>query len=166
MADHYPQPVTGVVPPLLAEARIRDVWPSVARFPALAGIGRALTATIILAPLAWLLMSAAYFGKLLPLIARRYTLTNRRVTTRAGWAGTVTGEVPLAEIEDVRVVPDSNTPFFRAADLQIIRNGQVALTLPGVPDPETFRQMILNARNAWAPETAKRLPFIPASAVK
>ena len=42
---------------------------------------------------------------------------------------------------------------------------QVALSLPGVPDAESFRHAILNARNAWAPEKAKGA-FVPASASK
>ena len=40
------------------------------------------------------------------------------------------------------------------------------MTLPGVPDPESFRQAIFNARNAWVPGMAKRLPFLAASAAK
>lgn len=156
------QPVTGVIPPQLAEARIREIWPSVASVPAVAGLGRALTGTIILAPLAWLVMSAVYFGKLLPGLMRRYTLTNRRLMIRHGWAATVGAEVALKDIDDVRAVPDANSPFFRAATLEVISGGKTVLTLPGVPDPESFRQLILSARNAWVPEKARTLPFIPA----
>ena len=58
-------PIAGLTPPETAEVRVREVFPSVARSPGIASLGRALTRTIVLAPLAWLLMSAVYFGKLL-----------------------------------------------------------------------------------------------------
>ncbi len=151
MPEALVQVVTGVVPPQLAEARIRDAWPSVASAPALASLGRTLTRTIVLAPLAWLLMSAVYFGKLLPVVGKRYSLTNRRVMIRKGWKGIPSAEIALADIDDVRVVTDANSDFFRAANLEIVSKGQVALTLAGVPEPEGFRHAILNARNAWVP---------------
>jgi hypothetical protein len=162
------QPVTGVTPPQIAEARIREVWPSVASAPAIAGMGRMLTNSFVLAPLGWLIMSVVYFGKLLPFVMRRYRLTNRRVLIRNGWGwgGKISGEVALKDIDDVRVVTDGNSEFFRAGNLEILSGGKVALTLNGIPEPESFRQLILNARNAWVPEKAKTLPFIPASATK
>jgi Bacterial PH domain len=154
--------VTGLVPPLLAEARIREAWPSVQSMPALASLGRALTRTIILAPLAWILMSGIYFGKLMPIVGRRYTLTNRRVMVRKGWSCAVGQEVALADIDDVRVVLDANSDFFRAGNLEIISKGQVAMTLRGVPEPEGFRHAILNSCNAWVPNRAKG-PFLAAT---
>jgi hypothetical protein len=165
MPDVRKQAITGVVPPETAEAQIREARPSVARSPGLASLGRALTGTIVLAPLAWLIMSLGYFGKVLPFAARRYTLTNRRLMIRHGLKGKPGQQVNLGDIEDVRVKTDANSDFFRAADLEIIANGQVALTLRGVPEPEGFRQAILNACNAWVPGR-KRGPFIPASAAK
>ena len=164
--DIRQQAVTGVIAPETAEARIREIFPSVARAKGLAALGKALTRTIILAPLAWLIMSLAYFGKLLPIFMTRYTLSNRRIMIRKGWSGVPKQEVALAQIDDVRLVPDSIDDFFRAADLEIISQGQVAMTLPGVPDPESFRHIILHAATAWVPGKAKNLPFIAASAVK
>jgi hypothetical protein len=154
-----------VTPPEVAEAKIREVWPSVASAPALAGLGRKLTRTIVLAPLAWLLMSVLYFGKLLPFRARRYAVTNRRVLIRKGLKGTPGPDVALADIDDVKVVPDANSDFFRAGTLVLVSQGKDVLTLPGVPEPESFRHAILNARAAWVP--GKTLgPFVPASATK
>ncbi len=166
MADSQAFPVTGVIPPLLAEGRIREIWPSVARMPLIATVGRALTRTMILAPLGWLLMSVVYFGKVLPLLMRRYTLTNRRLMIRAGWSGKPSAEVPLDKIDNVRVVTDANSDFFRAGTIEIVSGSQVILTLPGVPEPHSFRWSILNARNAWVPGKSKSMPFIPASATK
>ena len=165
MTDVLKQVIAGVVPPEVGEARIREAWPSVARSPGMAGLGRMLTGTIVLAPLAWLIMALGYFGKLLPFVARRYTLTNRRLMVRHGLKGKPGQEVSLGQIDDVRVKTDANSDFFRAADLEIVANGQVVMTLRGVPEPEGFRQAILNACNAWVPGR-KRGPFIPASAAK
>ena len=164
--DIRQQAVTGVIPPELAEARIREAWPSVARISVLASLGRALTGTIVLAPLAWLLMSGAYFSKLLPFLMTRYTLTNRRLMIRKGWGGKPTKEVALADIDEVRVVSDANSDFFRAGTLEIVSGGQVVLTLPGLPEPDAFRHAVINACTAWVPGKAKTLPFIAASAVK
>ena len=163
MVEAVAQVVTGVMPPLLGEARIREAFPSVAHIPALASLGRALTGTIVLAPLAWLLMSTAYFGKLLPFLGRRYTLTNRRIMIRTVWKGVPLKEVALADIDDVRVATDANSDFFRAANLEIVSKGQVILVLPGVPEPEGFKHAIINSCNAWVPNRA-RGPFVPASA--
>jgi uncharacterized membrane protein YdbT with pleckstrin-like domain len=160
------QAVAGLTSPEIAEMRIREVWPSVARMPLVAKLGKMLTRTIILAPLGWLIMSGAYFGKLLPIIGVRYALTNRRVLIKRGWKGTPKQEVPLSEIEDVELDEDSVDNFFRCADLRILRTGSTPLVLTAVPDAESFRHAILAARNAWVPGKAKTLPFISAAATK
>ncbi len=159
-------PVTGVIPPLLAEGNIREAWPSVASVPMVASLGLMLTKTYVLAPVAWVLMSGVFFAKLLPFLMCRYSLTNQRLMIRRGWYGKPSHEVPLSQIDEVRVVADANSEFFRAANLEIVSGGAVVMTLRGVPEPEGFRQAILNSRNAWVPGRSKMLPFIPASATK
>src|SRR5947209_15718935 len=108
MQDGRAQAITGVVPPETGEAVIRMAWPSVARFPAVATLGRQLTRTIILAPLAWLLMGPFYFAKVLPFFARRYSVTNQRLMIRGGWSGRPIKEVKLEQIDDVRLHTDAN----------------------------------------------------------
>ncbi len=160
------QPFAGLTPPSVGEARIRDCYPSVAANFAVATLGYRLTQTIFLAPVAWLLMSAAYFGKVAPFIGRRYSLTNRRVMIRAGWAGTPIAEVALADIDEVRMVTDANSNFFRAATLEMWKAGKLMLSLPGVPEPDSFRQAILNSADAWVPGRCKAIPFISATSYK
>lgn len=164
--DIRDQAVTGLIPPSVAEALIREVYPSVARSSGVASFGKMLTRTIVLAPLGWLIMSAGYFGKLLPFAMTRYTLTNRRLMIRKGWKGVPKQEVALADIDEVRMVTDDNSDFFRAANLEIVSRGAVAMVLAGVPDPESVRHAIVNACNAWVPGKSKSLPFIAASAAK
>jgi hypothetical protein len=166
ITDGRKQAVTGLVPPQLGEATIRVVWPSVATAPAVARLGRMLMRTIILAPLAWLMLAPFYFKKILPGLARRYTLTNRRLMIQKGWKRKPVQEITLAEIDEVRVHPDSYDRFYRTAILEILSKGQVVLALPGVPNPESFRHAIINAYKAWVPGKADTGSFIPASASK
>ncbi|MBM3992541.1 MAG: PH domain-containing protein [Planctomycetes bacterium] len=146
--------------------RIREIWPSVARAPGIASLGKLLNNTIILAPLGWLLMAGVYFGKVLPIIGVRYRLTDKCVAILSGWGVNVSEKVDLKDIDDVVLNKDSIDNFFRSADLEIIQGGKVLMTLTAVPDAEAFRHAILDARNAWAPDKVKTLPFIPASATK
>ena len=160
------QAVTGLVPPQLGEATIRVVWPSVAASPAVASFGRALMRTIILAPLAWLMLAPFYFKKILPGLACRYALTNRRLMIQRGWKRKPAHEINLAQIDEVRLKPESYDPFYRTADLEILSQGRVAMTLPAVPNAESFRHAIVNAYKAWVPGKAETGNFIPASASK
>jgi PH (Pleckstrin Homology) domain-containing protein len=157
MVNARDQVITGVVAPQAGEALIREVFPSVAAMPAVASLGRMLIRSIALAPLGWALMLPFYFLKILPFLARRYTLTNRRVMLRRGLKPVPDGEVKLSEIDDVRVVTDANSQFFRAGTLEIVSGGKVALTLPGCPEADAFRISVLNACRAWAPGRLKEV---------
>ena len=149
-----------------AETRIREIYPSVARAPAIAGIGKLLNNTIVLAPLGWLIMSLVYFGKVLPIVGVRYRLTDKRIAIVRGWKGIASHAVALGDIDDVKLDPASIDQFFRSANLQIFSHGKLEMTLIAVPDAESFRHAILDSRNAWAPGKVKSLPFIAASTVK
>ena len=49
-----------------------------------------------------------YFLKILPFVARRYTVTNRRVMVRRGLKPVSSQEVALADIDEVRVRKDGD----------------------------------------------------------
>jgi hypothetical protein len=186
------QAVAGLMPPQLGEAMIREVWPSVLAYaPRLSRAAAFLMQTVILAPVGWFILGLGVFpiavgiadftmlvlppGWLLLIppfrrkfgryyqVCRRYTLTNQRLMIRKGLRPTARQEVALSAIDDVRVVPESLDAFYRAGDLEVLSGGQVVLKLPGVPEPESFRQSILNAVRAWVPEKAKG-PWVPANA--
>src|SRR5262245_66055599 len=57
LADLRDQAVAGVSPPQVNEAIIREVWPSVAAYPAAANFARFTYRTYILAPLGWLALA-------------------------------------------------------------------------------------------------------------
>ena len=146
------QAIAGLTPPQQAEARVREVWPSVVDAqPALAALGQKLIQTVFLAPLGWLLLAPLYFKKILPFLSKRYTLTNRRLMIRAGLKGTPAQEIALGNIDDVRLEEGSYSSFYRSGILEVISKGQVVMRLGGVPEPESFRRAILNACLAWAP---------------
>jgi hypothetical protein len=152
-SEHKPvrQAIAGVVPPELGEAMIRQVLPSVTVAPATATLCEKMMRTIVLAPVAWMILALPYFKKIMPGTAKRYTLTNRRLMVRTGWKMTPAKEIALADIEDARVQEGSYSHFYRSGTLEIVSKGQVALSLHGVPEPESFRRAILNAKMAWAP---------------
>jgi hypothetical protein len=159
------QAVAGLMPPELGEGMIREAFPTVLDTPGLGKLGQRLIRTVFLAPLGWLLLAPLFGKKLLPFVSKRYTLTNRRLMVRRGLKPTPREEVKLEEIDDVRLDPASHDTFFHSGTLEVISGGQVKMRLTGVPEPEGFRQAILNAVKAWVPGKAKG-PFQPASAIK
>jgi uncharacterized membrane protein YdbT with pleckstrin-like domain len=142
---------TGMISPHTGEVMIREVWPSVTAMPAAAALGQKLICSIVLAPLGWLLLLPIYFLKILPFVAKRYTLTNRRLMIRRGLKATPTQQAPLDQIDDVRLVESSIDKFYRSATLEILSGGNVILRLPAVPQADSFRHAILDTRIAWAP---------------
>lgn len=151
-------PVLGVVPPQLQEALIREVWATVATNPVVASLARKLISSVVLAPLGWLVLAPFWAKRLLgflpglSFLTVRYTLTNRRLMIRTGMKPKPRAEIPLDQIGDVRIRTDANSDFYVTGDLEILRHdGSVALVLRGVPEPESFRQAILQACEAWAP---------------
>jgi hypothetical protein len=160
------QAVTGVMPPQLGEALIREAWPTVVdSSAALSAVAKGLIRSVILAPAAWLLLAPLFIKKFLPFVAKRYTLTNRRVMIQRGLKPQPAHYVALADIDDVRLDAHGVDPFYLSGNLEIISKGQVALKLTGVPEPEGFRHAILDSVKAWVPGKATG-PFQPASAVK
>lgn len=151
MLNLQKQVVAGLVPPQVSEALIREEWPSVAAYSGPASLGRVCICSIVLAPLGWFLLLPIYFLKILPFLARRYTLTNRRLMVRRGLKPEPTHEVALGDIDEVRIHEDANSAFYRAGNLDVVHGGQVVMTLAGVPEPQSFRLAVLNAARAWAP---------------
>jgi hypothetical protein len=159
------QAVAGLTPPQLAEAMIREVWPSVKCVSAgVAELSAKLMRSVFLAPLGWMLNSLLFGRKFAPFLCQRYTLTNRRLMVQRGWKPAPVHEIALKDIDDVQLIGDSYDAFYRSGDLQVLSGGKEALRLTAVPEPESFRQAIVNAVKAWGGPDKLKGPFVPASA--
>ena len=152
------QVITGVVGPQQGEALIREVWATTAANAPAMTLARKLISTVVLAPIGWLLIAPLFGMRLLgflpglSFLTVKYAVTNRRLMVRKGMKPLPVHQIPLDQIADVRVIPDANSDFYTTANLEVLaKDGKVAFTMAGVPEPESFRQIILQARDAWGP---------------
>ena len=149
---HPHQPVTGVVPPSVGEAMIRDLRPTLMGVQgAAASLAKTLVRSVFLAPLGWLIQGPLFALKFGPVFSKRYTLTNRRLMVRHGLKARPREEIALADIDDVVFDPNKVDSYYLSGDLEILSGGKVVLRLPAVPEPAGFRHAILNTVKAWAP---------------
>jgi hypothetical protein len=189
VVDMHAQAIRGVTPPAIAEARIGFRWPSVARFPfvskpasalqdlgknlivsairlpfflAIPGVAITLPIGTLLALVAWLMLAPFFFLKILPVFMTRYVVTNKRVMIQKGWSLRPVAEASLEEFDTVRVVPGSDQPFYLSADLEMVSGSRVLLTLPGVPEFQTFKINIEDARLAWGRKDPPKVQAFPA----
>ena len=95
-----------------------------------------------------------FFAGLLPGLARRYVLTNRRVIVERlqfSWSAKWVEEmaVSLDNFDSIEVVVLPGQAWYPAGDL-IFRNGEVeTFRLMGVTRPETFRRTCLKAHTSF-----------------
>lgn len=88
-----------------------------------------------------------YLG--LKVVGSRYTVTNRSVNRVSSLGIRLLESVPLAQIADVSIDPDSRQDFYRTADVRLTNAaGDTLLLMRGIPYPERFRQVILETRDA------------------
>ncbi len=160
------QAIAGVAPPTSGEVTSMVVWPGLTALstPPLgrfgctlgrlysirAGIGNILTVGNILVLLSIPLALQMFIAGLLPGLARRYVLTNRRVIVERkqfSWSAKWVEEmsVSLENFDAIDVVVLPGQAWYPAGDL-IFRNGDVeTFRLFGVTRPETFRRTCLKA---------------------
>ncbi len=145
--------VAGVWPVELGEAHVTQTFPSISA----SGIGRFLGLIFSLPfPIGFMIhlltvpipvlvaITMFFFGRF-----RRYQLTSTRVRIRRGIRDQAGPQVLLSELEDVRLVVRPGQTFYRAADLELVSGGRVALTLAGVPVADAFRHNIIESRDAF-----------------
>lgn len=88
-----------------------------------------------------------YFGQ--KVFGERYLVTNRAVKRLKSLGHSQLQEVPLGQIEEVVVDPDSRLAFFRTGDVRLVNAaGDTLMLLRGVPYPDRFAQVILEIRDA------------------
>jgi hypothetical protein len=150
-----PQAIAGVSP--AHEREIETEVPSIAA----TGLGRLIGGLMSCMPaIGSVRLSYLLFGlPLAPLglvvyllkkvVGQRYTVTNRGVSIGRIISGQVVKQVPLKDIAGVDVEVLGGQEFFRAGDV-VLRNGRgdEILRCAGVPQPERFKHVILEAREA------------------
>lgn len=151
-----PQPIAGVSAG--RETVIEDLYPSIAA----SGLGQALGRLMDSVPgaISGIRLSHLLFG---PIVAPLgvigylqfkvtgpvYHLTNRSIQKRGAMSHRLMGQVSLAEIDNIAVDVLPGQAFFQSGNLQLLNaKGDVLLELEGIPRPERFRQIILDAREA------------------
>lgn len=86
---------------------------------------------------------------LLKVVGSRYTVTNRAVNRVASFGIRLYESVPLGQIADISIDPDSRQSFYRTGDVRLFNaSGDTLLLMRGIPYPERFRQVILETRDA------------------
>jgi membrane protein YdbS with pleckstrin-like domain len=151
------QAIAGISPSTLRETTIITVWPSVARF----GIGRLLggwydikaggyifTVGNLLALVFIPVSLVLYFAKVLPWIATRYRLTNRRVIVEKGWELAEDKFVELDRFDTIDVVVQPGQRWYKAGDLIFRKANVETFRLEGVSRPEAFKQICWKAHRA------------------
>lgn len=149
------QAITGVSPD--SESILEEVYPSIA----CTGIGEFLNRlyecipikiwgikishvfALITAPLP----AAVYL--LLKVFGSRYVVTNRNVKRMASWGDRLIESVPVTQIAQISIDPDSRQTFFRSGDVRLTNAvGDTIMMLRGVAYPERFQQVIVEIRDA------------------
>ena len=91
-----------------------------------------------------------YLSKVLPFIAIRYSLTNRRVVVQRGLQAKDDKSVDLDRFDSVQVEVLPGQAWYHAGDLVFKLGNVETFRLNGVSRPEAFRQTIMKAHMAHA----------------
>jgi hypothetical protein len=107
-------------------------------------VGKAMAAATI--PLSL----AVFFWQLLPFVARRYRVTDRRIVVQKGLGAVEERSLRLDQFDTVEVQILPGQEWLRTGELVFGRAGQEVFRLQGVPSPEPFRRMCQEVQSALA----------------
>lgn len=153
------QPIAGVAPAEVAEVPSMTVWPSigatgagrlVGRLAAIGGGVGVFTVGNLLAVLTIPISLVVYVWRLLPYVATRYTVTNRRVVVRKGLRATDAESIGLTDFDTIDVEVLDGQAWLRAGDVIFRREGNEVFRLAGVTRPYAFREVCRKAHTALA----------------
>lgn len=153
------QAIAGVAPSEFGEVKVMTVWPSNAAY----GLGRLhgrlygirwpdvyiFQLGHLLALLSIPGALAIYFLKVLPVIARRYTITNRRIMVQKGLQGIPMKWVDLDRFDTIDIVVQPGQEWYMAGDLIFRLAGVETFRLDGVSRPDAFRAACLKSRMSF-----------------
>jgi hypothetical protein len=149
------QAITGISPEF--ECIVEEIYPSIA----CTGIGDLLnrlyecipikvwgiTISHVFALLTAPLGALIYLG--LKVVGSRYVVTNRNVKRLTSLGYRLVESVPISQIADVSIDPDSRQAFYKTGDIRLTNAaGDTIMLLRGIPYPERFQQVIVEMRDA------------------
>lgn len=83
------------------------------------------------------------------LFGNKYVVTNRTVQIWKSLGATMLQSVPLGEIADIQTQQAAGQEFYRCGDVILLGKGdKILLRLDGVPNPQIFRELLLQTRDA------------------
>ncbi len=152
------QPNDGTAPPEFHETDAMTVWPTIAatrlgrlvgRLAAIRiGLGSFFSLGTGFAVLTLPISLTVFAWQLLPIVCRRYTLTDRRIVIRKGLTAVEGHSVGLDQFDTIEVKVLPGQSWHRSGDLAFQREGTEVLRLRGVSRPEVFRQVCLKVQDA------------------
>ena len=144
-------------PALPRETLISTVWPTIGATAAGRFVGALANIRIgwmfftvgNLMALATIPISVTVFcWQLLPIVCRRYALTNRRIVIQKGLSAVEGPCIRLDEFDAIEVRVRIGQKWLRTGELIFLRNDEEVFHLSGVGRPEIFRTVCLKARTA------------------
>ncbi|MBN2293519.1 MAG: PH domain-containing protein [Pirellulales bacterium] len=91
---------------------------------------------------------AVYAWQLMPFVARRYRLTDRRVVIERGLTPVEDRAIGYDEFDVIEVETLPGQEWLHSGELVFRRDGKEVLRFSGISRPEVFRQVCLEAQNA------------------
>ena len=144
--------------PEIDEKKAKTVWPTigattagrfVGRMAAIpVGLGAFFTVGTLMAIATIPVAVVVFAWQLMPVVCRRYTLTNRRLIVQHGLSAVDGESLSLDGFDDIEVQVLPGQQWLHAGELRFLSGGKEVFYLAGVGRPEVFRQSCLNARHA------------------
>jgi hypothetical protein len=151
------EPIAGVMPSDLEEVTCKVVWPTIGATQIGRFVGMLcdirigvwfLTVGNLLALATIPVSVAVFFWQLMPFIARRYALTNRRIIIRRGLRPVDERWIGLDEFDAIEVQALAGQRWLHCGEVIFKRGGQEVFRLSGVSRPEIFRHVCLTSQDA------------------
>ncbi len=139
------------------ETTIMTVWPTIGATAPGRWVGRLCEVKLglgfftlgkLLALATIPLSLTVFIWQLLPVVCRRYRLSNRRIMIQKGLKAIEGPAIALDEFDAIDVLLRPGQDWLHAGDLVFRRQGREVFRLSGVSRPEVFRQVCLKAQNA------------------
>ncbi len=112
------------------------------------GFGTTITLGVLLSLVTLPVSLAVYAWQLMPFVARRYRLTDRRIVVQRGLTPVEHESIAYDQFDEIEVKTLPGQAWLHAGELVFRRDGQEVFRLWGVSRPEIFRQVCLEAQNA------------------